>query len=122
MNNITMSVEDYLEAIYVLGVSGEVKSTDVADMLCVSRPAVARALPELIQKGYVQKKAYGKITLTDEGKSIAESIYSRHTLIKSFLLSIGVSEATAAKDCCKLEHFVSEETLTKLREFMQNRE
>jgi Mn-dependent DtxR family transcriptional regulator len=119
MAKMTMSSEDYLEAIYVLGVSGsEVKSTDVAAALCVSRPAVNKAMGELTERNFISKEAYGKITLTDAGKAEAERIYKRHNLLHDFLMMIGVSESTAALDCCKIEHFVSEETVKKLAEFM----
>ncbi|MFR1566249.1 MAG: metal-dependent transcriptional regulator [Christensenellales bacterium] len=119
--NITMSGEDYLEAIYVLGSGGEVKSTDVAAMLRVSRPAVNRAMAELNLKGLIDKRSYGKITLTAEGLRQAKNVYSRHLLLHDFLVSIGVSEGTAALDCCKIEHFVSEETVSKLSDFMEQR-
>ena len=118
MENMTMSVEDYLETIYVLGRDGFVKSTDVAAVLRVSRPAVNKAMGELVAKGLVDKHSYGKIRLTDEGLAAAEKVYARHTLLNDFLISIGVSEKTAAIDCCKIEHFISEETVEKLSQFM----
>ena len=118
MANMTMSSEDYLEAIFVLSNKGEVRSTDVAEMLCVSKPAVNKAVGELIEQSLVVKRAYGRITLTEHGRALAEKIYARHKLLKDFLLEIGVSEQTATVDCCKIEHFVSEETVTKLSEFM----
>lgn len=119
MARMTMSSEDYLEAIFVLGVSGnEVKSSDVAAELRVSRPAVNKAMGELVERGFINKETYGKITLTELGKAEAERVYKRHNLLHDFLMMIGVSEATAALDCCKIEHFVSEETVKKLSEFM----
>ncbi len=118
MEKMTMSSEDYLEAIYVLAASGEVKSSDVAAMLCVSRPAVNKAMGELVERGLINKESYGKITLTNEGRSEAARIYERHNLLHDFLVTIGVSEQTAALDCCKIEHFISEETVSKLSEFM----
>lgn len=121
MEKITMSGEDYIEAIYVLGGSGEVKSTDVAATLRVSRPAVNKAMTELIGKGLVDKRSYGKITLTETGLNEAKKVYGKHTLLHDFLTSIGVSEKTAAVDCCKIEHFVSEETVKRLTEFMDGR-
>lgn len=121
MDRITMSGEDYLEAIYVLGGRGDVKSAAVAQMLRVSPPAVNRAVSELAARGLVDKKSYGRITLTAEGAQAAESVWSRHRLLHDFLISIGVSESTAAVDCCKIEHFVSEETVKRLSEFMHGR-
>ena len=113
-----MSSEDYLEAIFVLSGAGEVRSSDVASTLCVSRPAVNKAMGELVERGLIEKATYGKITLTKQGREEAQRIYSRHNLLNDFLLMIGVSEQTAALDCCKIEHFVSEETVKKLSDFM----
>ena len=119
MEKMTMSTEDYLETIYVLGRDGLVKSTDVAAVLSVSRPAVNKAMGELVAKGLVDKHSYGKIRLTNEGFAAAEKVYARHRLLHDFLVSIGVSEQTAAVDCCKNEHFISEETVEKLSRFME---
>jgi Mn-dependent DtxR family transcriptional regulator len=116
---MSMSNEDYIEAIYVLSQSGQsVRSTEVADKLKVSRPAVNKAMNELIEKSLVTKENYGRINLTEAGDALAEQIYSRHRLLNSFLLKIGVSAETAETDCCKIEHCVSEETVRRLRSFM----
>jgi Mn-dependent DtxR family transcriptional regulator len=40
-------------------------------------------------------------------------------LIRSFLEKLGVSEDTAEKDACALEHLVSEETVERIKKFMQ---
>ena len=121
MEKITMSGEDYLEAILVLGGGDEVKSSAVAAMLSVSPPAVNKAMGELASMGLVDKRSYGKITLTEAGLKEAARVRGRHTLLHDFLVSIGVSEKTAAIDCCKIEHFVSEETVKCLTEFMHSR-
>ncbi|MDR3319321.1 MAG: metal-dependent transcriptional regulator [Clostridiales bacterium] len=119
MSAMSMSNEDYIEAIYVLSQSGQsVRSTEVADKLKVSRPAVNKAMNELIEKSLVTKENYGRINLTEAGDALAEQIYSRHRLLNSFLLKIGVSAETAETDCCKIEHCVSEETVRRLRSFM----
>ena len=118
---IGVSGEDYLETIYMIGKGEAVRSSLVAESLGVSRPAVNKAMTELMSKGLVEKRAYGKIMLTDSGKAAAESVYSRHELLKTFRVSIGVSETTAAVDCCKIEHFVSDETVSRLTDFMKTR-
>lgn len=119
---IGVSGEDYLETIYIIGKGEAVRSSLVAEALGVSRPAVNKAMTELMVKGFVEKHAYGKIMLTDSGKAAAMSVYSRHELLKRFLISIGVSETTAAVDCCKIEHFVSDETAACLADFMKTRD
>ncbi len=116
---LTVSAEDYLEAALRLTLRGErIKVTSVAELLGVSKPAVTNALGELASKGYMTKEPYGDIYLTDEGKAIAERVYSRHRLLHDFLTGFGVSDKTAETDCCKIEHDLSEETLDCIRRFM----
>lgn len=112
----TKAEEDYLEAIYLLGGNGgRVQSVAVSTHLGVSKPAVNMATNDLAQKGLIEKQRYGDLSLTKKGLAVAEEIYSRHTLIKQLLIYIGVSEETAEKDCCKIEHTLSGETVEKLR-------
>ena len=82
------------------------------------REAVTKATNELKDFGLINKDLYGEITLTEVGKNLAEKIYDKHMTIYSFLQKLGVSEETAEDDCCKLEHAISEETLQKLKEFL----
>lgn len=111
--------EDYLEAIYVLEQSGEsIQSVKVAKLLSVSRPAVNQAVHTLIADGYAEMPAYGNIVLTAKGREVAKKTYLRHTTIKNFLLSLGVSEQAAEADACKIEHIISEETLKAIQEKM----
>ena len=44
----------------------------------------------------------GHITLTDEGRRIAETIYERHTALSKWLMDLGVNEQTALDDACRL--------------------
>ena len=60
--------------------------------------------------------------MTESGLAIARSIYERHQVISGYLMSIGVSEETALKDACRIEHVLSEETFHKIKEiFYQSR-
>ena len=45
--------------------------------------------------------AHGYLTLTDEGRAIAENIYEKHQLLSKFLIDLGVDEETAIEDACK---------------------
>jgi len=117
MKNLTKSIEDYLETIYIIEIKKQkIHSVDIADSLGISKPAVNKAMNELISLGYIQKKPYEDVTLTDSGRKIAKQIYHKHTTIKKFLMSIGVSEETAEHDCCLIEHVVSKETFNKIEE------
>ena len=116
MGKYTKAEEDYLEAIYVLGgTDGKVQSVAVSNKLGVSKPAVNMATNDLAKKGLIEKQRYGDLSLTTEGRAVAEEVYARHTLLKQLLMYIGVSEETAETDCRKIEHTLSQETVEKLR-------
>lgn len=118
---LTVSAEDYLEAALIQTLRGErIKVTGIAEMLGVSKPAVTNALESLAAKGFLIKQPYGDIKLTDTGKREAERVYFKHKLLRDFLQFLGVSRETAEKDCCKIEHDLSEETIGRIKLFMQN--
>lgn len=112
------SAEMYLETIYVLSQSSEnVRSIDVAEHMGYSKPSVSRAVGLLKQSGLLVMKDDGCLTLTDEGIDTAKKIFERHTVLTKFLMSIGVSEETASKDACKIEHVISDETLSMIKRY-----
>ena len=107
--HIQESGEMYLETIYVLSLERpNVRSIDVAEHLGYSKPSVSRAMSILKSGGYITVDANSLLHLTDMGKQIAIKIYERHTFLTKFLMAIGVDEATAAEDACKIEHVISD--------------
>lgn len=122
MTHLTKSNEDYLEAILILENSGDkVKSVRIANMLGVSKPGVNKAMNILKDNGFIEKTDYSDITLTEKGREIANEVYKKHLLIKDFLIKLGVSEDTADIDCCKIEHVISEETFSKIEEYINKK-
>lgn len=117
--NLTRSIEDYLEAIYVFELEGEntIPSLKVAKALNVSKAAVAKAMNRLHDDGYILKELYGQISLTEKGREVGKLVYDKHKTIKEFLIKIGVSEENAEIDCCKIEHIICSETLSKIKDF-----
>lgn len=114
---IQESSEDYLEAILILkGKKGAVRSIDVARHLGFTKPSVSRAMSLLRQNGYVVMESDGSLTLTEAGLAIAEPIYERHCMLTKWLVALGVSPETAARDACRMEHSVSDETFAKMKE------
>jgi Mn-dependent DtxR family transcriptional regulator len=106
----------YLETIFVLSKERDtVRSIDVAEHLGYSKPSVSRAMGILKNGGYITMDAHGALTLTDTGREIAEKIYERHTFLTKFLMAIGVSEATASEDACKIEHVISDEAFNAMK-------
>ena len=116
MAAMTQSLEDYLEAIYMLIDSGkEAQVRDVAKMLSVKMPSVVKAIHELKKLGLVTQEPYAKIELTTKGSRGARHVLNRHTLLRTFLMKLGVSRKNADKDACLMEHILSAETLDKIR-------
>ena len=114
--NVHESGEMYLEAILVLSKkSGFVRSVDVGEYLGYSKPSVSRAMGILRKGDYIVMEKDGAITLTDQGRQIAEMIYERHTVLSQLLMQLGVSEATATADACKLEHAISDESFQAIK-------
>ena len=85
-----------------------------------SKPSVSRAVGLLKNGGYITVDESGHITLTDEGRTIAEKIYERHTLLTNFLVALGVDERTASDDACRLEHAISDISFDAVKRFLEN--
>lgn len=121
MKKISKSLEDYLEAILIFELKNKpIHSVKIANFLNVSKPAVSKAMQELINLGYIEKKSYGTIILQPAGRLIAQNVYEKHLAIESFLINLGVSKKTAEEDCCLIEHCISEETLNCIKRFNEN--
>lgn len=112
------SGEMYLETIYVLSKkSNTVRSLDVAEEMNFSKPSVSRAIKILKDGGFVTVDENGYLSLTESGNAVARKIYERHKVLTQFLISIGVSEETAAEDACRVEHYISDETFDALKSY-----
>lgn len=111
------SAEDYLEKILMLKEQrGLVRSIDIVNEMGYTKPSISIAMKHLRESGYITMDGDGYIALTGSGMEIAQRIYTRHKLLTKFLVSLGVSEKTAAADACKMEHDLSDETFEKLKE------
>ena len=118
--NLQESGEMYLETIYILSQkSNFVRAIDVGEYMGFSKPSVSRALSLLKNGGYVTVDGLGALSLTKEGREVAERIYERHTLISKGLVLLGVSEETAVADACKIEHDISEESFNAIKKHMK---
>ena len=120
--NYFESLEDYLERILMLKEeNGSVRSIDIALSMGYSKPSVSIAMKKLKEKGLIEIDDKGLINLTGEGECIASKTYEKHKLLFDLLVSIGVSEETAREDACKIEHSLSEETVSKLKQYKDNK-
>lgn len=110
------SMEDYLETIYVLRKRlPVVRSIDIATELGYSKPSVSVAMKNLKTRGFVTVSQEGYISFTEQGEALASQTFERHTVIRDWLIRLGVNEETASEDACKMEHDMSSETFQALK-------
>ena len=120
MAKLLESGENYLETILILSQKGKgVRSVDVAEEMGFSKPSISRAMKILKSGGYIDIDEKGYISLTDSGYYRADKIYERHRVITRFFEKIGVSEAQAATDACRIEHVISDESFECLKKHMR---
>jgi len=113
------SGEMYLESIYVLCSSKNmVRSIDVAEYMNYSKPSVSRAVGLLKKQGYILVDKDGYISLTEDGITAAKDIFERHTVLTKILISLGVDEATASEDACRMEHVISKATFDAMKKHL----
>ncbi|MDR1917083.1 MAG: metal-dependent transcriptional regulator [Synergistaceae bacterium] len=117
--NLTARVEDYLEAILEIEMSGEVATvTQMAKNLGVTKATITAALKKLKSDGFLEHERYGDVNLTAEGRGKALAIYRRHEFLTDFFVRIlGFSRDRAQKVACVMEHEIDEITERRLAAF-----
>ena len=117
---LTYTQKIYLFAIYKLGQGGgDVKSTEVAKIVGVSKASTASMTVKLCESGFIQKEHYGKITLTENGIKAANSIYTSCVIIKDFLQkTLRLDEQQADIDAVNIAAHTSQEALDRLAGFI----
>ena len=114
---IQESAENYLETILVLSQAHPyVRSIDIANDMGFSKTIVSVAMKNLRTSGHIQVDEDGHITLTESGRKIAEEIYERHTVFSNWLMELGVDRETALADACRIEHVLSSESFSAIKE------
>jgi DtxR family transcriptional regulator, Mn-dependent transcriptional regulator len=120
-DNLSSSLEDYLEAIYNLaGDNNVTRSRDIAEQLGVSRASVTGALRALKEKKMVNYQPYDYISLTKTGQIAAAEVAGKHEILKSFFIDIlDVKREIAQQAACKAEHTLGSDIITKLLCFIE---
>ena len=117
------SGEMYLETILILGQRKNlVRAVDVATEMGISKPSVSRALVKLKNDACIIVDENGHIAFTEKGRAIAEKIYERHQVLTEILMAIGVDREIAAKDACKMEHDISDETFDAMKRHLKKKQ
>ena len=122
MEKMSMSHEDYLEAIVMLGGTTEasVRSVDIATKLGVSKASVNKAMTVLKEKGLAEQPYYGDVTLTEEGYEYGTSVLDRHRMLSMFLTkALGIPEERAEKEARLMEHAISDDSFEKWSSYIK---
>jgi len=111
-----MSLEDYIEAIYmVLEKNPVCRVTDITNILGVSKPSIVNALTILKKDKLINQEKYGYIELTEEGRRVAKKLYEKHSAIRRFLISLFELDYKDANEiACKIEHVVPERVIKRM--------
>lgn len=114
--------EDYLKLIYTLFRKGEVHGADLADALDVKRPTVCVYLKRLVDIGDIVMDEHHCVHLTQQGLQIAESTLDKHGMLLELLQNLCVPSEVAAGDACAIEHNISPETYSALKQLLNERQ
>lgn len=116
MEKVSMSHEDYLEAIVMLGGTTEqsVRSVDIAKQMDVSKASVNKAIGLLKERGLAEQPYYGDVTLTEKGYEYGLAVLKRHRYLTAFLSKgLGIPDDVAEQEACLMEHAISDDSFEK---------
>src|SRR5207244_5711174 len=114
----TNSKENYLKTIAEAESEGEVViAATLVRWLSVSAPAVTMAIRRLKRDGLIRVSVAGNISLTRNGREIANRLIHRHNLIERMLTEVfGMEWYKVHDEAEQLEHAVSAEFEQRLRQ------
>ena len=117
---LTNSQEEYIKTIYILSeTEKEIRVTDIAKRLGITKPSVNRAIKNLKDLNLLNYQTYGEIKLTKEGEIQAQEILKKEDIVKIFLNKIlDIEEKQAEKEAKAMKHAISPETEEKLEKFI----
>ena len=113
---LSRSMEDYLEAILVLGERNRTaRVKDIAAELGVQMPSVTGALRNLRDLGFVDYQKNVHIRLTAKGTRAAKSVKEKHRILTAFLEDVLlIPRDRAEEQACRMEHSIDGETVMRL--------
>ena len=118
-DNLSSGLEDYIEAIYIADINKtQLKASQLARNLNISRASVSEALAKLVSKGLIKYESYGVIKLTEKGKIEGVRVYHKHNILKEFFEKIlSVTPLEAEDFGCKIEHIIPKKILERIRQY-----
>jgi DtxR family transcriptional regulator, Mn-dependent transcriptional regulator len=120
-SEISSSLEDYLETIYLLvQEQGFARVKDVARERDVKAASVSIALRRLAELALVRYERREYIALTPAGEQAGRRVFSRHRLLLHFFQDVLKMEAKAASaQACAMEHSLTDEAMDGMARFLE---
>lgn len=120
MENLTATEENYLKAIYLLGVSNSKVGTNaIAYRLDTSAASVSEMLKKLSLKKTIHYEKYKGVRLTQVGEQLALKLIRKHRLWETFLVqTLGFDWAEVHDIAEQLEHIDSDALIERLDQFL----
>ena len=120
-SEISSSLEDYLETIYLLvQEQGFARVKDVARARDVKAASVSIALRRLAELALVRYERREYIALTPEGEKVGRRVFSRHRLLTRFFQEVLNMEGKAASEqACAMEHALTDEAMDGMARFFE---
>ncbi len=114
-------IEEYLEAIHSLQEEGTpLIQARIAQRLRISAPSVSEMLERLTSEGYISKVGR-HVSLTPQGRQVAEGVVRKHRLAERLLVDvIGLEWHKAHTEAGRWEHVISDEVEERLRIILGN--
>ncbi|AAY79537.1 metal-dependent transcriptional regulator [Sulfolobus acidocaldarius] len=115
MAELSEPLENYLKEIYELEeMKGHARVTDIINDFNISPGTISKALSKLEKLGLI-KRDNKRLTLTEEGRKIAERLIKSHRLSERLLTDIlGIDWIRAHELAHRLEHIWPEDIIEKI--------
>ncbi len=119
-HEFSIAPEMYLKTIYNLETkAGAARTGDIAKILNITPGSVTNTLEVLEEKGFVAREPYKGVRLTEEGRTLALSVFRRHRLAERLLTDVLHFDWTDShEEACKLEHAISGRLATSIEEVL----
>ena len=117
---ISKASEEYLKTMYVIQIQNkEIRVTDIANQMNISKPSVNKAINNLKENGLVYYETYGKIELTEKGADLAKKILEAYDISYVFFKDvIGLDEEASKREAEKLKLTMEDNTINNLAKYV----
>jgi DtxR family Mn-dependent transcriptional regulator len=119
---VSRNEQDYLRYIYELQSKkdGPVNASEIAKALGISKPSVSEMMLKLRRSGLVEYRAYGPISLTENGIAEARVVLRRHRLLEVFFAKLLGLSKSFHREAHEIEHALSADAEAKLAQLLKH--